>query len=863
VSSDSVLAVFVSDAETLNTFQTYKGWFYVLITALMLYGLISASEGSIRESEEKYRRLVESLEQSYIIYSHDTAGIFTYVSPSITNMLGYSQEDFEKHYTEYLTDNPTNKDVERHTLLSIKGEKQPPYQVEIYHQDRSRRLLEITEVPVFDGQGRVIAVEGIAHDITEHRQAEKGLQESEARYRTLFERANDGIFLMRQDQIIECNPAAEEIFGRSRNELIGISPADISPAAQRDGQASKEKALEKVNGALAGTPQYFEWVHTRPNGSLFDVEVSVSRVHLNGEWLVLALVRDITQRKQAEEMLQHYTDRLEILHQIDRAILAVQSPEDIAQAALSHIRQLIPCQRADVSLVDLTTNESMILAVDTDIDTKFKAGTRFGLEQFADELKLWRQGQVVAWGEPQLRDRDIQEMAATEGLNLAISVPLFTQGELIGTFNLSYETTDLSVFTQEHETIACQAADQLAIAIQQARLHKQVEQYAEELEQRVADRTRELSALYDVATVANESVDLQTTLQRVLERTLAAMRSRAGAIHLLDEDSQMLRMATHRGIPSDLAAQRKIVPLGSGTLGRVLERDEPLITDPGYQGTIIDITQWGFDYYIGLPMRVAGQSLGVLSVLRGTGQPKFSEEEVALLASIADQTGAVVEAARLRQLARQAAVLEERQRLARDLHDSVTQTLFSMTLTTEATRLLIQENPDRVADQLDRLHELAQDALTEMRSLVQQLRSTTTAQGGLVPALREHIIERQKQDGLQVVLDVAREKQLPPEYEDALFRIVQEGLNNVVKHAQTQQAEVTLHLTDEAVILVIEDDGVGFDPSKKLTAKPHKFHFGLATMQERAEMLGGNFTIETNPGAGTRIEIDIPLNQQE
>ena len=132
----------------------------------------------LRKGEQKYRRLVENLREEYYFYSHGTDGVFTYVSPSITDVLGYSQSEFFKHYTEFLTPNPINKKVEKHTELSMKGEVQPPYELEIYHKDGNIRLLEISEMPVFDDPGNVIAVEGIAHDITERKKGEDILRET-------------------------------------------------------------------------------------------------------------------------------------------------------------------------------------------------------------------------------------------------------------------------------------------------------------------------------------------------------------------------------------------------------------------------------------------------------------------------------------------------------------------------------------------------------------------------------------------------------------------------------------------------------------------------------------------------------------
>ena len=124
---------------------------------------------ALRKSEEKYRRLVESLREEYFFYSHDTNGVFQYISPSITDVLGYSQKEFLSHYTEYLTDDPINAEVINHTDLSIMGIKQPPYEVEIYHKDGSIKRLQVLEVPILNPVGQVISIEGIAHDITENR----------------------------------------------------------------------------------------------------------------------------------------------------------------------------------------------------------------------------------------------------------------------------------------------------------------------------------------------------------------------------------------------------------------------------------------------------------------------------------------------------------------------------------------------------------------------------------------------------------------------------------------------------------------------------------------------------------------------
>jgi len=209
------------------------------------------------------------------------------------------------------------------------------------------------------------------------------------------------------------------------------------------------------------------------------------------------------------------------------------------------------------------------------------------------------------------------------------------------------------------------------------------------------------------------------------------------------------------------------------------------------------------------------------------------------------------------------AAAEERNRLARELHDSVTQTIFSMTLTAESARILLERDPSKAAAQLDRLLELAQSALAEMRSLISHLRPKTVAEEGLIPALGRHIAERGNQDGLTIAFRLEgyeEDRRLPPETEEALFRVVQEGLNNVVKHAQTDRAEIRLCLSDELVCLLVEDRGVGFDITRVSSGTSH---LGLASMHERVKGLGGTLRIESQPGAGTQIKAEIPLAMEE
>jgi signal transduction histidine kinase len=377
------------------------------------------------------------------------------------------------------------------------------------------------------------------------------------------------------------------------------------------------------------------------------------------------------------------------------------------------------------------------------------------------------------------------------------------------------------------------------------------------LEQRVADRTRELSALYDVMAVASASLDLETVLESSLDRVLAVIGSEVGAIHLLDETKGVLRLAAWRGVSPDLVARIDSVPVDSGLAGWVIEHSEPLVVPNIVTGLrpLLALPASGSQAYVGAPMRAKGRVLGVLSVVGETGR-QFEAEEVTLLASIADEVGVAVENARLYQQAEQLAVMRERERLARELHDSVTQSLYSLTLFAEAGRDLARDGElERVEGYLTRLGEIAQQALKEMRLLVYQLRPLALQREGLVGALQQRLDAVEGRVGVEARLLAEELVELPAPVEEGLYRIAQEALNNALKHAAATLVTVYIRAEDERVELEVVDDGQGFDPD----TLSDRGGMGLASMRERAEKLGGSLTVLSALGEGTRVKVSVEV----
>jgi signal transduction histidine kinase len=245
-------------------------------------------------------------------------------------------------------------------------------------------------------------------------------------------------------------------------------------------------------------------------------------------------------------------------------------------------------------------------------------------------------------------------------------------------------------------------------------------------------------------------------------------------------------------------------------------------------------------------------------VIIGPQGSAFSEGHLALFESIADQLGVAVENARLYEQAERAAVAAERSRLARDLHDAVTQTLFSASLIAEVLPRIWERHPDEGRRRLDELRELTRGALAEMRTLLLELRPSALVDAALDDLLRQLAESITGCARVPVNVEVEGECALPPEVKVALYRIAQEALNNVAKHAGASHATVSLHYIPpavggdrgEAVELRISDDGCGFDPQG---VPPESL--GLGIMRERAEAIGAALNVDSEIGHGTQVVV--------
>jgi PAS domain S-box-containing protein len=672
----------------------------------------------------------------------------------------------------------------------------------------------------------------------------------EKQYRRFFEQSNDAVFIHTLDgDILNVNSQACKMLGYAREQLLSmpipaLHPEEALPGSRQAFQITREK------GAVR-----FESRFKKADGKIIDVEISSSVIdHEKGT--VQGIVRDITERKQAEEALRENEQKFRQMAETINEVFWMSDPDFTTMLYVSPAYEEIwgrTCQ--SVYEQPMSWVEAICPEDREDAIASFEKQAQG--EATYNEFRIVRADKAIRW-------------IANRGFPIKNEA-----GKIIRITGIAEDITErkrmeeaLQDNIQELKTAYEQAkvfAQDLTRDITERKrvekaLRESEERYRnlnEELEQRVTQRTRDLSLLYEVTMMASESLDLGTILARSLERVLAAIEHDAGIIHLLDEEGERLRLAVEQGIPSQVVAEIDAMPLSDELTGWVIEHGEPLLipdiaTDPRMPqvARTIDASSYA---YLGVPMRARGRVLGVLSVL-GEKEQQFNAEEVALLASVADQVGVAVENARLRQQAERAAVIEERERLSRELHDSVTQSLYGLTLFAEAGDNLVDAGDlEAVKHNLVRMGETAQQALKEMRLLVYELRPLDLEREGLIGALHQRLSAVEGRVNIKARLVAEELVELPAAVEEELYRIAQEALNNALKHAAASSVTIYLRREDEQVELEVVDDGSGFDPQ----AVRNTGGMGLVNMQKRAEKLGGSLTILSTPGEGTRVKVNI------
>lgn len=375
---------------------------------------------------------------------------------------------------------------------------------------------------------------------------------------------------------------------------------------------------------------------------------------------------------------------------------------------------------------------------------------------------------------------------------------------------------------------------------------------------------RRQDALIQAGMALASELSLPAVLQKIVELACRVADAKYGALGVLGPGESLEAFITTGITPEQRQAIGRL-PVGRGILGVLISDARPLrLTriqdDPRSIGFPPDHPP--MTSFLGVPVIVRGTLYGNLYLTEKRRGSEFTEMDETAVVTLAAQAGVAIENARLFEEAQEKLAWEERNRLARELHDSVSQALFSMTLQVRALQLALdkrEEDKPLLAERVGRLSELTQGALAEMKSLIFELRPEALREEGLVNAIEKHAEGLAAREELRVELDLSAPPwPLPPDFEEQVFRIAQEALSNVAKHAAAEKVVVRLAVDDAAEELMLEvfDDGIGFDPTVRQPG-----HLGLGTMRERAERLGGRISIDTKQKKGTTVRVVVPTPQ--
>lgn len=594
--------------------------------------------------------------------------------------------------------------------------------------------------------------------------------------------------------------------------------ADSDQFAREIGVRSVIVAPMLVDGSAIGALGAYDG---RP-GRFGDAAVGLVRALADHAAAAIANARLIDELTRSERELAKRVEALRALREIAARITAERDGSTILQSVVDESKRLLCSDDAHLTLMSEQADHLVPAVVADDSDRR----TREWLESMQFPLDGGINGLAASLGEvvwtpdylvdPRFpHEPDDQDVARRLGLRAVAVAPLRApEGAVIGTLAVSYREPKRTIAEDEIELLQG-LADHAAIAVTNIRLYEQL---------RSSEARYRYLLEHSPDMVWSHDADGRLTFVSATSEKLVGWRPDEVVgrhflefIHPDSHEEAMRRMRSAASAPA-------------GTDDANIGLDEPfrcyLLHRDG-RPVPVELR--------GVSIRQDGVFVGAHGSVRDISDRERLEAD-------------------LRRQAAETAAGEERALLARELHDSVTQAVFSMTLTTRAAELLLDRDPEAVRAKLAELRELQRDTLAELRALIFELRPGSLEQDGLVPALRTHAAAVQGRTGLSVIFEVDELERLSPVTEGALYRIAQEALHNVVKHAGAREVRIAVRREPPNVRLVVQDDGAGFD-QRHVTGDG----LGLTGMRTRAERAGGALRITSQPGGGTTVEAVVPL----
>ncbi|MEU3773796.1 GAF domain-containing sensor histidine kinase [Streptomyces sp. NPDC032472] len=368
---------------------------------------------------------------------------------------------------------------------------------------------------------------------------------------------------------------------------------------------------------------------------------------------------------------------------------------------------------------------------------------------------------------------------------------------------------------------------------------------------------RGLAAVSTALLAMSRRLEVRDVLRTIVASARELLDARYAALGVPDDHGGFAQFVVD-GISEEQWRRIGPLPRQHGILAAMLHQDgaerlADVRKDPRFEGWPAAHPE--MSDFLGRPIRDGEETLGALFLANKNGPGGFTEEDEELLALLAQHAAIALTNARLYERSRELTIAEERSRLAHELHDAVSQKLFSLRLTAQAAAALVDRDPARAKDELQQVAALAAEAADELRAAVTELRPAGLDEDGLVATLRDQVRVLDRAHTAHVTFTCAGIRALPAAQEEALLRVAQEALHNALRHSGADRVEVVLARRGAGAALTVADNGRGFDPGAVRAAGRH---LGLVSMRDRASGAGGRLTVHSEPGTGTTIEMEVP-----
>ena len=645
----------------------------------------------------------------------------------------------------------------------------------------------------------------------------------------------------------------------------------------------------KFYNVAPGTEPYFQDVFTRvlagevirepalyanTQGIESYWDVLLTPLEENGKIIgFLDAVTDVTDQIRVKEYLEDQiferTQSLVTLLQISRIFGATLSLDELLSSVLSELKRLV--EYDGCALLSLKDSCLEVKATTGCLTELYEIGNCYSIENKLDQNLIQNKKVVkiedVLDGSPCSIAYRSRNHPKSKCVGSWMGLPLLAQDRVIGELVLVNHQTGF--FDRVEDNYIQIFTSLAAIALENARLYQSEQDRRQESER----RQRVAEGLRDILKSLNSNKSLEELLQFIVEQAHLMMGADL-SIRYHENQDQPLSTVTSQSFPEDLfeifAAYTVSNP--NSDLQKRLVKGE-FVIESDYKTEIIELRETDLDrvnpqlfeimqllahyYDCGLvtPLLVRGKLFGSLRFFYR--QPReFDDEHCQLAMMIAEHAALAIENSNLRKEVQMAAVSNERNRLARELHDSVTQTLFSTSLIAEVVPRLYEVNKPEAERRLDEMRRLARGALAEMRTLLMELRPNAIFEANPNELLR-HLMDAYSSrigTAIQYTEKIDPKATVSGDQKLVIYRVAQEALNNVAKHASPTQVKILFHVDTTQISLIVEDDGKGFE-----TNNIQSNHFGIGFMQERADGIGAQIKIISHPGEGTLVQLMIKM----